>query len=275
MTKPQITLIITSVIFVVLIFQLPKVIIKNDKQLKSSTQTAQNTSGSAPVAPDEHTKSVNKEDLEKIEVLRKNYYSFSNKEKKLKFADSISRLYLKAMVFDSAAKFSAEVAALDPKPETWEKAGDAYNQAAIVAGDAEKADFSAKSRSFYEKILENNPKSYDVKAKMAMTYVGGPEPMKGITMLREILKDSPDNEAAIFDLGILSLQSGQHEKAISRFNDLLKINPNHTAGLIYMGVAQYEMGKRSEAKQYFEKAKMLNTDPVFASTIDSYLKELK
>lgn len=121
MTKPQITLIITSVIFVVLIFQLPKVIIKNDKQLKSSTQTAQNTSGSAPVAPDEHTKSVNKEDLEKIEVLRKNYYSFSNKEKKLKFADSISRLYLKAMVFDSAAKFSAEVAALDPKPETWEK----------------------------------------------------------------------------------------------------------------------------------------------------------
>jgi len=273
MTKPQIALIITSIVFVVLIFQLPKVIIKNDKQLKTSDQNAEGASASA--IPDEHTQSVKAEDLEKIEDLRKNYYSFSDTEKKLKFADSISRLYLKAMVFDSAAKFSGEVAALDPRPETWERAGDVYYQAAIVADDAKKAELSDKSKFFYGKIIENNPKSYNVKAKMAMTYVGGPEPMKGIAMLRDILKEAPDNEEAIFNLGILSLQSRQHEKAISRFEDLLKINPNHTAGLVYMGIAQYEMGKRSEAKVYFEKARRLNTDPVFASTIDSYLKELK
>ncbi|MEZ4938921.1 MAG: hypothetical protein R2799_15135 [Crocinitomicaceae bacterium] len=67
----------------------------------------------------------------------------------------------------------------------------------------------------------------DARVQLGISYVqGGGAPMVGIGMLKEVLKEDPENKYAIWTLGTFSQQSGQHEKAIQRFEDLLNIEVN-------------------------------------------------
>ena len=47
----------------------------------------------------------------------------------------------------------------------------------------------------------------------AVALVNGQEPMRGIKMLLEIVKEEPNNVEALWNLGLFSVKSGQYEKA--------------------------------------------------------------
>ena len=55
-------------------------------------------------------------------------------------------------------------------------------------------------------------------------------PMQGIMMLRGILDEDPQNEKALFNMGRLSMVSGQFEIAIQRFETLVKYHPDNIDG---------------------------------------------
>jgi cytochrome c-type biogenesis protein CcmH/NrfG len=110
---------------------------------------------------------------------------------------------------------------------------------------------------------------------MAMTYVSTSSPMQGIRMLREVLAEDPKNEQALFNMGMLSIQSGQYDRAIERLEQLIQVNPKHIQGQLLLGVAYVNKGDRSKARQQFEKVKKLDNDPSVQATADSYLKDLK
>ena len=116
-------------------------------------------------------------------------------------------------------------------------------------------------------------KNLETKSKLAMTYVTTDSPMKAIGLLKEVVKEDPANETALFNLGYLSIQSGQYDKAVKRFEELLKVNPAHASGTFYLGLSYQELGNQSKANQYFTKAKALDSDPEFQAIIESYLKE--
>jgi outer membrane protein len=99
--------------------------------------------------------------------------------------------------------------------------------------------------------------------------------MQGIMMLREILAEDPKNETALFNMGMLSVQSGQYDKAIERLEELVAVNPNHVQGQLLLGVSYMNKGDKTKAKAQFEKVKKLDNDPAVQSTADSYLKDLK
>lgn len=64
----------------------------------------------------------------------------------------------------------------------------------------------------------------DGRVQLGISYVqGGGAPMVGIGMLKDVLKEDPNNKYALWTLGTFSQQSGQHDKAILRFEDLLNI----------------------------------------------------
>jgi hypothetical protein len=64
----------------------------------------------------------------------------------------------------------------------------------------------------------------DARVQLGISYVqGGGAPMIGIGMLKDVLKEDPNNKFAIWTLGTFSQKSGQHDKAIQRFEDLLNI----------------------------------------------------
>jgi Flp pilus assembly protein TadD len=83
-----------------------------------------------------------------------------------------------------------------------------------------------------------------------MTYVAGSEPMTGIMMLREVIEQEPENELAIYNLGILAITSGQLEKAIERFEKLKELDPENPEANFYLGYCLFELG-RKENQTFF------------------------
>jgi tetratricopeptide (TPR) repeat protein len=277
MQKKQIIVILAAIIGVGIVFSLPKVLVDNKKEEVKGGEATISTKDSlndiSKLMAEKHTHKPSSQDQKNIVELTKKYYSVSDKEKKRIFADSISGYYKQFHQYDSVAKYSEEVAVLFPGAQNWVTAADAYMQASDLVPAEEKTSYSDKSRELYKKALELSPDDLDIKSKLAMTYVATSNPMAGIKLLQEVIKESPDNQTALFNLGYLSMQSGQYNKAVDRFKKLTEVNPKHASGTFYLGLSYLQLGNKDKAKGYFEKAKTLDHDPEFQSIIDSYVKE--
>jgi len=268
----QIILLVFGVILVFFIYRLPKVLVADSTKLGEEESVT--ASPAKPEFQEIHSTAVSEKDKNLLFELKKQLNSFSESEKKVIFADSIANLFKRIGLYDSSATYFAYAAQLIPDIGQLEKAGDAYVKAfSATNGKVEALNKSAQS--FYQQVIGKQPENFEVKAKLAMTFISSKNPMQGITMLREILKKDPRNETAVYNMGVLSIESGQYDKAVERFKDLLKINPNHANGHFYLGLTYLNLGKKAMAKEEFEKAKDLNTDRAFQSIVDGYLKEIE
>lgn len=262
MLRTRLILIIVTAAVVALIFFHPKAVVQNENELASSPDTVD--TAHAPVS---------ESDQASINRLRNQFET----EKNPIFADSLWQLYTSIGKFDSAAWYAETSASFLKTTDSYLRAGNSYYEAYSYALDQEKqARLGQKSREFLGKALEANPKLYDAKARMAMTYVGGGgPPMEGIRMLREVATEDPKNEFALFSLGMLSIQSTQYERAVEWLTKLAEVNPEHLQGQVFLGVALANAGEKDKARAQFEKARKMTTDPSVHATIDSYLKDLK
>ena len=98
--------------------------------------------------------------------------------------------------------------------------------------------------------------------------------MQGIIMLRQILEEDPGNEMAMYNLGTLSVQSGQYDRAVEYFKQLVSINPQNMQAQFYLGLSYYELGEKGKARKQFELVKGIEDDPAVIATVEGYLKEL-
>lgn len=267
MLKTRILLVAICAALVVGIFYLPKVVVENDSELASEA-------ADSIAAINSHTE-VAPGIQRQLNDLKASYAKSPTKEKSIIFADSLADLYAKAGKFDSAARFAEEAALFLNNIDGWIKAGDQYYQAFTFAMDRTKqGELATKAQEYYGKALEVDPSNLSIKTKLAMTYLSS-APMQGITMLREVVAADPKNEEALFNLGMLSIQSGQHDKAVERLEDLIAVNPDHVQGNLLLGVALSALGKKDRARAQFEKVKKLDSDPAVQATADSYLKDLE
>jgi tetratricopeptide (TPR) repeat protein len=203
--------------------------------------------------------------------------SFNSSEgnKKAQIADSLGSIYESYGRYDSAAGYYEYLAINDPGIEYFEKVGNAYYESFSFAMDREKAgQLGEKARSYFNKVLEKQPGRFDLRNKIAMTFVSSANPMQGIMMLRQILEEDPDNELANFNLGMLSIQSGQYKRAKEYFQKLIDVNPRNLKGQFYLGLSHYELGEKEEARKQFELVKSMDDDPAVIATVEGYLKEL-
>ena len=278
MQKKQIILILAAVICAGVVFSLPKVLVDNEKETVKGAETAVSTDTVNEISKlmaEKHTHKPSDNEQKSILEFTNNYYRVSDKEKKRILADSILGYYTKFHQYDSVAKYSEEIANLQPKEINYVHAGDAWMQASDLVSVEQKGVYTDKARELYQKALDINPENPETKSKLAMTYVATSTPMKAIKLLKEVVEKDPQNETAIFNLGYLSMQSGQYDKAADRFKKLIEINPNHASGTFYLGLSYLQLGNKEKAMGYFEKAKTLDKDPEFQSIIDSYIKESK
>jgi tetratricopeptide (TPR) repeat protein len=268
MLKNRIILIVISALVIVALFLLPKVVVNNDDQLASTS------ADTVPQAADPHSSAP--EGLVKhIAHMRGEYAASSEKQKKAIFADSLATLYAKASRFDSAGVFAEEAATFFNTEESWFKAGDCYYQGYTFALNANKqGNLGEKAREQFQRVLDINPGNLEAKTKMAMTYLSS-APMQGVAMLKEVLEADPKNQLALFNMGMLSIQSGQNDKAINWLSQLVAVNPKHTQGTLLLGIAYMNTDQKKKAKEQFEKVKDMDKDPAVQATADSYLKDLK
>jgi tetratricopeptide (TPR) repeat protein len=272
MLKTRIILVFASAIVIWLIFLLPKAVVENENQLKAGDSTSSHK-GALPAKGHAEIPATITASIKAVKAAR---LSATSNEKNAIFADSLQSLYLKAGQFDSAAMYGAEAATFFNTTESFLKAGNSYYEASTFAMDPQKQKALAEAaRTWLNKVIEANPKNYEARIKVAMTYLSSGGPMQGIRQLRDVLKEDPKNELALFNMGMLSIQSGQNSKAIDWLKQLQEVNPKHVQGQLLLGVAYMNEGKKSEAIQQFEKVKKMDNDPAVQATVDSYLKDLK
>ncbi len=273
MLRTRLILIVITAAIVALIFFLPKVVVQSENELAHADS---HSDSSEAVSPSAHS-TISATDKTAISRFRGQFDAAGKNEKSSIFADSLWSLYTKTGRYDSAAWYAEYSASFLKTTDSYLRAGNSYYEAYSYALEQEKQNqMGAKAREFLGKALEANPKLYEAKAKMAMTFMtSGAPPMQGIRMLREVATDDPTNEFALFSLGMLSIQSQQYDRAIEWLSKLVEVNPQHLQGQVFLGLALANSGEKDKAREQFEKAKKMTTDPAVIATVDSYLKDLK
>lgn len=277
MLKKYLTLSAVAVVAIVSLFMLPKSVVdnENDGSVAQSGVASENEEA-APVGNNtDHTAALPENAQQELSELREAFENNKSSENFVNFANSLIERFASVNQFDSAAKYAAELAAVDNTAANLQKAGDLYYEAFTYAMDDEKSQKMGKqARYYYEQLMEKDPKQLDAKAKMAMTYVSSSNPMQGIQMLREVLDADSDNQTAIYNLGLLSMQSGQYDRAVERFEKLVELEPKNLQAQFLLGVSYFETGEKPKAKAQFEKVKSMDADPSVAASVDEYLNRL-
>ncbi|MBD2701117.1 tetratricopeptide repeat protein [Spirosoma sp. BT702] len=287
MNKSVLFVIILAAALTVGLYSLPKVVVRNEnKQLSehttSNASSQHRTGAGKEAAPAEssagaamHEKPLSAAQQDRLSALRAQFFSASVAEKAAS-SEKIIAFFREVTRYDSAAYYAELLATDQPTEQHLLRAGDHYFEAFTFAMDDKKtASLGQKTRDFYQQALAKNPNLLSAKANMAMTYVNTDTPMQGIMLLREVIKQDPTNELALFNLGLLSMRSNQYERAIERFRQILVSNPASRKAQFYLGISLAEAGQKAEARQVLEQVKKQEKDPQILAAIREYEERLK
>ncbi|EON75222.1 hypothetical protein ADIS_4393 [Lunatimonas lonarensis] len=272
MKKSQIIFLLFGIVLIVVLYSLPMVVVDNQGEGAIEEEA---DLGNSFNPDNQHNASLTPEAQSLIDKLKGEMEIEEDKEKFAIFADSTGAIYAERGKLDSAAYFYGLAADNSPTLEKIEKAGSAFYEAFTYSMDeAKTAALAGKTRAYLNKVLESKPERLDLKTKVAMTYVSTSNPMQGITMLRDILEQDPTNESALFNMGILSMQSGQYKRAAERFEDLVRHHPGNVQGQFYLGVSYFESDQKNKAKKQLEALKELTDDDQILAAVANYLERM-
>ncbi|MCD8539571.1 MAG: tetratricopeptide repeat protein, partial [Leadbetterella sp.] len=163
-----------------------------------------------------------------------------------------------------------------PEWKNWLRSGDAYLQAYTLTLNAAKGEeLAEKTRDSYAQALKLDPSNLHARTNTALTYVNSANPMRAISILREVLDQQPNYLPAIISLGKLSMQSGQFDKAAERFKEVLRIDGSNIDGKIGLAYSYIELGKAEDAKALLNELLEGDIDPVVKDEVRKTLNNLK
>jgi len=90
------------------------------------------------------------------------------------------------------------------------------------------------------------------------------ELQEGVTLLRFLLSDDPDNPDVLYNLGMVLSDLGQMDEAVVRLRRLVVVVPDHVNGLVALGVALTRQNANEQALPVLQRAVALNPDNVWA-----------
>jgi tetratricopeptide (TPR) repeat protein len=112
--------------------------------------------------------------------------------------------------------------------------------------------------------MENAGPVEKTKIEQAIELVNGPNPMAGITMLRDMVAQDSTNVDAHYQLGVFAVKSGQLDKAILRFNKVIQLEPDYIGAYIDLGGVYQAMNQLDKALEYYEKAAVRDSTSNYA-----------
>lgn len=190
--------------------------------------------------------------------------------------DSLGKLWDRAQFPIISSHYYEAIATIKPDEQNWINAAFRYFDAYKSSADTTlRALMVQNAIRTYNKVLEINPKNLDAKTDLGLCYVdAGGAPMQGIMMLREVVKENPEHENAQFNLGILSMRSGQFEKAAERFEKVLSINPNRLEAKFLLGKAYVSLGRNDKALENLEELRMETKDTQLLNEVNSLINQV-
>ncbi len=278
MRKPQILITVAALALCAMLAFAPKYVVDNNKgetALSTSGQSEEQSAVTNPTVESGHVE-ISEEMEAQLVDLRNTFSETENQQEASGLLDKLVETYKSINAYDSAAYYATVFADKFPSAVNFLRAGDLYYEAYTFAVNKDRVDlFSSKLREQYRKVEEFGNMPSDARVKLGMTYVSGENPMRGITMIREVLREDPNNTTAIFNLGLLSMQSGQFDKAVERFEKLKELQTDNLQAKFYLGISYLENGQEEKAKAELSELKELETDPQILETVNSYLSRIQ
>jgi tetratricopeptide (TPR) repeat protein len=178
---------------------------------------------------------------------------------------------------DMAAYYTEKIAAVNNTGEAWIKAGERYYfSVRFVKDQAEMPVLYQQAMRCFEKGLEKDPNNIEAKIKYASCFVeGSSDPMKGITLLKEVEKVDSNNINLQLAFAQFSTTSGQIDKAIMRLEKVIRIKPDYLEAYLYLADAYEQMGNKQKTIETLEKYAALVPDKDAKKEIKSYIDKLK
>lgn len=177
----------------------------------------------------------------------------------------------------SATWYFEKKSALINTAQSWLAAGNRYFYATGYVQEKNQATalYQNATRCF-EKALEKNPSFTEAKIQLASCYVeGSNDPMKGITMLKEVEKADSNNIQVQMVLGNFAVKSGQLDKAEARYLKILKLKPENLETYLFLADVYEKKGDRAKTIEVLEKYVSLTPDKEIREQIKIYIEQLK
>ncbi len=273
MVKKQLIIIGVALAAVAALFSLPRVVV--DNQDETVEEQAGVTAPAASAEEDVHLPPLAPALRQEADSILSLYNASENTDKNTIFANYLVELFAEAGRYDSASFYAEALASQTGTIAAQQQAGEMYYEAFMRAlSTSQSQQLGEKVRFHLDKVLDTQPDNLDAKTKVAMTYVSSSVPMQGIQMLREVVEADANHELATYNLGLLSMQSGQYEKAVERFQKVKEINPDNIQAQFLLGVSYLEAGQTDQSRQQFEHIKTISNDPEIIANVDNYLERI-
>jgi len=190
---------------------------------------------------------------------------------KIKIWEQQNDLLMTGILFSELAKNANE-----PGPYLLES-GMRFLGALESAADSAERDFASKSAlQNLESATKAEPENLDYQASYAQAIaLTDPAPLKGVSMLREILKKDPKHQKTWYILGVLAIQSNQLDKANGRFSFLNENYPNFPDAWYYRAQVLYSLGKTDSTVICLQKFKSLINDSMLKKEVQKQIEEIK
>lgn len=174
-----------------------------------------------------------------------------------------------------AAFYYELIAEKESNFESWLKAGDKFTDAYQQSMDTlVQPALVQKAIGSYQKADKIKPNTLEVKTGLGIAYVSGTtNPMQGITLLLDVVKQDPKNLKANLNLGLFSMKSGQFDKAVERFKTVIDVAPSAEAWF-YLASSYESMDMNTEAIAAYLKTKEIAADPNMSQFVDRKITEL-
>jgi tetratricopeptide (TPR) repeat protein len=269
--KTQIGLLITALVLFVLLFLAPKTHSEKKSEGKEMISSNENSTiisfletAVLSLKPDEKTAY---ELLEKTAIQSKIDTAFV----------SVVHYWDEHKRPDLASYFVEKIADRVKTSDGYLKAGDRYYYSIrFVKNDPEIEALYHSAIRCYKKSIEGNPKNTEAKIQLAACYVeDGKDPMKGITLLKEIEKTDSSNVKLQLTFAFFSVKSGQIDKAIKRFNKVLEIDPLFIEAYLHLADAYEQQGDKNKTIEMLTKYANLTEDAMAKQEVLKYIEQLK
>lgn len=159
----------------------------------------------------------------------------------------------------------------------WQQAGERYTSAAGFQKDEHNlpALFDAAIRCF-DKAIELEPKNLDAKVGKGICLVSGSnDPMKGISLLLEVVAVDSTNVNAQLALADFSVQRNAPDKAIVRYATALRLRPDYYGLHLNLADLYQQMGDTAAAISHLEKYVLVETDPLAKNDVENAIRKLR
>lgn len=190
--------------------------------------------------------------------------------------DSLGKMWDLALFPVVSAHYFEEIAKRKPEEKNWLNTAYRYFDAFKGSRDSlMRSMMVEKAIASYQKVLEINPANLNAKTDLGVCYAEGTaEPMKGILMLREVVEKDPNHANAQFNLGVLSVRSGQLDKAVERFEKVLAISPERVEARYLLGRTLIQVGQDQKGVEQLKQIEKYTSDPQVLEEVNKLIHQV-